>query len=428
MNNNNLHKIFANTTCVSTEMMMNYLDGKLSEKEKNTIEVHITSCEMCGDELEGLSLLKDKSKLAIVVADLDEKIDIRIKAGGKKISFFRRPVYKIAAAVIIMIASAWFLRLYVDSSVNTMDESMVSQAMEEKDDLESELIEDSIEEPTIEIEREEIAIEKQKQEKEKVNKTSKIKGPESKTDKTVVETVVLEDFEADLESIEEEIDVNKLSTSTTNEVIIAENKTLAESKLKDEKKVVSKEKVKTEFADDIIETDQTDETVADYSLAEGEKIDRKATRGNNRKNRLFKGRSKKQLGVQSNTVAFDNFDQAMTEYNKRDYIQAITFFKKSLNAHSNADEVHFYLAKSYTQLDDTENALENYNKVIAFAESPYYEDALLNKAQILIELDKRKSAINSLNQLKNRRGVYSKKADKMIDSLNIVSPTIEKDK
>ena len=428
MNNNNLHKIFANTTCVSTEMMMNYLDGKLSEKEKNTIEVHITSCEMCGDELEGLSLLKDKSKLAIVVADLDEKIDIRIKAGGKKISFFRRPVYKIAAAVIIMIASAWFLRLYVDSSVNTMDESMVSQAMEEKDDLESELIEDSIEEPTIEIEREEIAIEKQKQEKEKVNKTSKIKGPESKTDKTVVETVVLEDFEADLESIEEEIDVNKLSTSTTNEVIIAENKTLAESKLKDEKKVVSKEKVKTEFADDIIETDQTDETVADYSLAEGEKIDRKATRGNNRKNRLFKGRSKKQLGVQSNTVAFDNFDQAMTEYNKRDYIQAITLFKKSLNAHSNADEVHFYLAKSYTQLDDTENALENYNKVIAFAESPYYEDALLNKAQILIELDKRKSAINSLNQLKNRRGVYSKKADKMIDSLNIVSPTIEKDK
>ena len=375
-----------------------------------------------------MALLKDKSKIAIVVADLDDKIDISIKAGGKKISFFRRPVYKIAAAVIIMIASAWFLRLYVDSSVNTMDESMVSQAMEEKDDLESELIEDSIEEPTIEIEREEIAIEKQKQEKEKVNKTSKIKGPESKTDKTVVETVVLEDFEADLESIEEEIDVNKLSTSTTNEVIIAENKTLAESKLKDEKKVVSKEKVKTEFADDIIETDQTDETVADYSLAEGEKIDRKATRGNNRKNRLFKGRSKKQLGVQSNTVAFDNFDQAMTEYNKRDYIQAITLFKKSLNAHSNADEVHFYLAKSYTQLDDTENALENYNKVIAFAESPYYEDALLNKAQILIELDKRKSAINSLNQLKNRRGVYSKKADKMIDSLNIVSPTIEKDK
>ena len=80
------------------------------------------------------------------------------------------------------------------------------------------------------------------------------------------------------------------------------------------------------------------------------------------------------------------------------------------------------------QLDDTENALVNYNKVIAFAESPYYEDALLNKAQILIELDKRKSAINSLNQLKNRKGAYLKKANKMIDSLNMVSPSIEKNK
>jgi predicted anti-sigma-YlaC factor YlaD len=62
MSDNNLHKIFANTACVSTEMMMDYLDGKLSEKEKNKVEVHIASCEMCRDEFEGLSLLEDKSK------------------------------------------------------------------------------------------------------------------------------------------------------------------------------------------------------------------------------------------------------------------------------------------------------------------------------------------------------------------------------
>jgi hypothetical protein len=76
------------------------------------------------------------------------------------------------------------------------------------------------------------------------------------------------------------------------------------------------------------------------------------------------------------------------------------------------------LQKSYANLNDTENALVNYNKVIAMVESPYYEDALWNKAHLLMELNKRKSAINSLNQIKAGKGIYSGRAEKIIDSLN----------
>jgi len=419
MSDNNLHRIFANTTCVSTEMMMNYLDGKLSEKEKNSVEVHIASCEMCRDEFEGLSLMQDKTKLAAIIAGIDEKVDERIKIGGKKISLFRS-AYKIAATVIILIASAWFIKLYVDSSVENLDDAMVSQTIEEAFEAEAGIAKDSIiEQPTISrvTENEEL---------ERIDKVESGKGPIEKRDIGTEKLLVVEDAETEVEIMEEDISVDDLSASTTKEVTIAENKVRTEEQAKDEKVIVSKEKAKTELDEDLSDEVKSEEIAADYAYTDDKKVDYKVTRGKNRRNKLFKGRSKKQAQVLSNTVAIDNFDLAIAEYNKRDYKQAVKLFKKSLNAHINEDEVHFYLAKSYTNLDDTENALINYNKVIAMAESPYYEVALWNKSQILMELDKRKSAINSLNQLKILRGNYSKKAGAIIDSLNSSNAIKEK--
>ena len=54
-----LNKIFVKSSCLSLEEMKEYIKGNLSVKDKRRIEMHIADCEMCNDELEGLSNLKN---------------------------------------------------------------------------------------------------------------------------------------------------------------------------------------------------------------------------------------------------------------------------------------------------------------------------------------------------------------------------------
>ena len=410
MSDNNLHKIFEDTACISTAMMIDYLNGKLSEKEKNKVEVHIASCEMCRDEFEGLSLLEDKSKLSGIISELDKKIDERVNKGGKKILLFKN-AYKIAAIIVILIASTWFLRIYVDSSNKDLA-PMVSQSMEEK--MEDELkIEEA--EPVVEQEQGFVS-EKQQEKKPKDINRVEVSKSISKENKRIVavadEKTVTEDK---LVYMDEDIAVDEYAASTSDRVILTEGEVLEK-----EKKLSTREFKKEELDD--LQEEENEVVVADITSIENKKTDRNKTRGEKRRKKLFIGKKKKEAdAILSNTSAIDNFDLAMTRYNNKDYKQAVELFKKSINTYSNEDEVHFYLAKSYSNLNDTEKALINYNKVIAMTESPYYEDALWNKAHLLMELNKNKSAINSLNQLKTGKGIYSKKAEKIIDSLNIIS-------
>jgi tetratricopeptide (TPR) repeat protein len=88
-----------------------------------------------------------------------------------------------------------------------------------------------------------------------------------------------------------------------------------------------------------------------------------------------------------------------------------------MNEYQAKDEIYFYLALSYENIQLPQEALSNYNKVISYEQSDLYEHALWNKSQLLLKLDKRKSAINSLNQVKNLKGNYYKQAENQLDSL-----------
>ncbi|NJO90382.1 MAG: hypothetical protein HC831_16605 [Chloroflexia bacterium] len=306
MSDNNLHKIFANTACVSTEIMMDYLNGKLSEKEKNKVEVHIASCEMCRDEFEGLSLLEDKSKLAAIVGDLDEKIDKRINEGGKKIPLFRN-VYRIAAAIIILISSAWFISLYVDSSVSNMDESVVSQAMEEKAETDDGFDKDK--EP-IAIEQEK-TFERDLEKKDNIEKTNKAKtvakenlsrtSDELKTIITDNENKAIAEGYTE-KKLEEKIPVEEFSASVNDKISVEEDKSKNTGELPEEKTIVQKEQQKLNQLDDLRE-DENEEIVADYVEVKDEKLDRKATRGENRRNRLSKGKETKKMSIEDRDSA-----------------------------------------------------------------------------------------------------------------------------
>jgi len=84
--------------------MQKYLSDSLSKDEKRKIEMHLADCEMCTDELEGLSLLNNPQKLDFIITELNSKIDNRTTT--KKGVFLKKikPYYSIAALVLILIS------------------------------------------------------------------------------------------------------------------------------------------------------------------------------------------------------------------------------------------------------------------------------------------------------------------------------------
>src|SRR5665213_59090 len=99
-----LNNIFSDSECISEETMVAYIENKLTSQERRIVELHLASCELCSDALEGLSLVKDKDKIRKIVSDINEKITAKNLAVKPK-SFWMNYRYSIAAALAFLIIS-----------------------------------------------------------------------------------------------------------------------------------------------------------------------------------------------------------------------------------------------------------------------------------------------------------------------------------
>lgn len=94
--------IFSNTTCISKEVMLKYINKQLSKKELYEVEKHMLDCELCTDAFEGMKLATNSSMLFAI----DSKIDIRSGGGSKKSPIIRNLM--VAASVVIITFGAYF--------------------------------------------------------------------------------------------------------------------------------------------------------------------------------------------------------------------------------------------------------------------------------------------------------------------------------
>ena len=46
--------IFSNTTCISKETMLRYINKQLSKTELHDVEKHLLDCELCSDAFTGM--------------------------------------------------------------------------------------------------------------------------------------------------------------------------------------------------------------------------------------------------------------------------------------------------------------------------------------------------------------------------------------
>lgn len=126
--------IFSNTTCISKETMLKYINHQLSTQELHEVEKHLLDCEFCSDALEGMKYAQNSS----MIFAIDNEIDQRVRLGKAK-----RPVMKnlmVAASILIIVFGTYFTFDYFNTTV----ENQVGLAMNEDNAEEYDLTTSSV--------------------------------------------------------------------------------------------------------------------------------------------------------------------------------------------------------------------------------------------------------------------------------------------
>lgn len=119
-----LNNIFSATDCLSAEILIAYAENRLEADEKYLVEKHLLDCQFCTDALEGISSLKDKSKLKPALSELSKKIDSYSKERKTRVIYFDFRRSMAAAAVLVFLVGVTFIFRYY---LLKQDKEMVAQ-------------------------------------------------------------------------------------------------------------------------------------------------------------------------------------------------------------------------------------------------------------------------------------------------------------
>lgn len=118
--NDHKHKIFNPTDCIPEQTMFDYIDNKLSAKERHAVEKHLLDCGFCSDALEGLELVKDRERIGIINQKVNEYI--ATTTSRKIVSINYRTIVAVAAGLALLIGSVFYFNQFTsDKSMDVAD-------------------------------------------------------------------------------------------------------------------------------------------------------------------------------------------------------------------------------------------------------------------------------------------------------------------
>jgi hypothetical protein len=104
--------IFSNTTCISKETMLRYINKQLQKDELYEAEKHMLDCELCSEAYEGMKFATNSS----VLFAIDNQIDQRVSGGNYKAPIMRNLM--VAASLLVIIFGAYFSISYFNNTIN----------------------------------------------------------------------------------------------------------------------------------------------------------------------------------------------------------------------------------------------------------------------------------------------------------------------
>lgn len=66
--------IFEETSCLSEQELLDYLNGRLDREKMHSVESHISDCEFCNDALEGLAEVKNKRQIPLIIRQIHSQL------------------------------------------------------------------------------------------------------------------------------------------------------------------------------------------------------------------------------------------------------------------------------------------------------------------------------------------------------------------
>lgn len=128
MSNDLKHTIYSPGDCLSEKMLFDYIDNKLSHKERHIVEKHLLDCEMCSDALEGLEMVSDRNRISLIKEAINKRISESTKKEAVVVSFNYKMAFSIAATIALLIVGVFFF-----NKINLKEATMSSDMAELKE-------------------------------------------------------------------------------------------------------------------------------------------------------------------------------------------------------------------------------------------------------------------------------------------------------
>ena len=108
-----------------------------------------------------------------------------------------------------------------------------------------------------------------------------------------------------------------------------------------------------------------------------------------------------------------SWDMAVTLYNNGEYLEAVTWFEKTVTETSNADvKSSFMLGVSKMKLEQYQEAVKPFEKVISHNDNLFIEDAMWYLGVCYLNIDENQKAITIFESIADSGSRYNKKAQK----------------
>jgi tetratricopeptide (TPR) repeat protein len=375
-----------NEGCVGSDILLKYIKGELSGQERNWVERHLSTCEMCSDELEGLSLLDDHNKVESIANELNDRID-KVVEGNDKVVPAWNFYLRIAASITLILGISTLV--YFTAIRKAPSTMMSDNVVAEKAKPSAPQNAEKFEAP---------------KEIEKIKRMEKQNFSQSETLKRSVETTKSEEEqkESDFKY------VAPVVVDSLKEVIV-------EEKVADDVKLATTDSLLP--ASESIVTGQV--TAEVYSPVKSESVERKKL-SSNKEVSMMDAASGVAASREFNTVDTYNYkkESAINLYLNGRYQNALSILSGLNNDFPANDTIQFYTSMSYYQLNRIERAISIFEKLVSQHQSIFYNEAKWNYALSLVKNNRIEKAVEVLKEIISEESSYKDRAKEELKKLN----------
>lgn len=378
--NNNISN--NNEGCMTSDMLLKYIKGELSGFEKNRVERHLSSCEMCSDELEGLLLLQNPDDISKIENRLNARID-EVVDDEKKIASWGT-YFKIAASVTLLlgISSLIYFLGFRNPNSNVISDNVI---LEKSKPL-------SVEDTNRALD---------------IKQAESIKKMENQEFATTEASIVVnKPARSSMKSIEAEVKYVAPVVVDSVSVMVADEAVL--------------EEVKMDVADSVSplvsEIVAENQVAAAYAPAKAEEVDRKELAS--KKSKLDTGNAITIRGVSSMSTSTPKKELAIKLYTVGDYQNALYLLKKLEKKYPESDTIHYYTAMCYYKLNQYDSSLKAFEILTNNPNSSFYDESQWYYALSLTKIDNKQKAIDVLNKIILEESTYKDSARRELERLN----------